>query len=87
MKIAAALVLLLAAPVAAQTIYPNSAAARFCVLRSAGATYESALDAALRENFSRQEPGPAVIVNGRSYDSNIAVFADAVNSTCPQYLR
>ena len=59
--------LLLIAPAAAQTIYPNLAGARYCELRGLGVSHEEALSVAVRENLDPYSTPTRVTIDGQQY--------------------
>jgi hypothetical protein len=59
--------LLLIAPAAAQTIYPNLAGARYCELRGLGVSHEEALSVAVRENLDPYSTPTKVTIDGQQY--------------------
>lgn len=68
------LVLLLALPANAQSIYPNAAGARYCQLRADGVTEREATKIAVAENYSADRVPVPVTVNGQATTTDILDF-------------
>jgi hypothetical protein len=69
------LLALLAAPVQAQSFYPNSAGSRYCELRKLGVSHDEALSVAISESFSADRKPVYVTTNGKQYSTDVLDFA------------
>lgn len=70
-----AIALLVAAPVAAQSIYPNIAGARYCTLRGMGVSHDEALTIAIRDGYSHDRQPVMVTVDGQRRSLDVVEFA------------
>lgn len=70
-----AIALLLAAPVSAQSIYPNIAGDRYCALRRIGVSHDEALTIAIRDGYSHDRQPVMVTVNGQRRSLDLVEFA------------
>ena len=67
--------LLAAAPVSAQSIYPNIAGSRYCNLRGMGVSHDEAMTVAIRDGYSHDRQPVMMTVNGRRESLDIIEFA------------
>lgn len=75
------------APAGAQALFPNSAGAQFCMLRSVGVSYNDALRVSIRDNMNPTAPRSQVrIGNGTLVDVTTLQMVDYIIQACPQYL-
>ena len=88
MKTLFALLLLapLATPVAADIAYPNTAGADYCSMRRNGVSHDSALDAAIRDNWENDYDAPMITMqDGSKVAKDTYEMADYINVMCPDY--
>lgn len=81
-----AIAIALTGPATAQTIYPASAAIRYCDLRSMGVSRADAIDAAMRDNWNSSQQATTVQFEGKATDVNVLMMAKYIGTRCPEYL-
>jgi hypothetical protein len=79
-----ALLLLLAAPAAAGSFYPNTYGARFCELRRMGIASAEARTTAMKEAWSQYREATYVDFQGQRTSLDVLDAARYVTTRCPE---